>query len=134
LPKTTDELTKAVADWNRLERMRATAKRKADEIKDQRDEARDRVKQLLGDRGQEGVKAGGSLVSTYPFDRYYVPEANRPEFEAWAKDQDEEYLEPTRRVREADLKNFCQELEENGQPLPPGVKKYTEYKISKRKA
>lgn len=129
-----DELTEAVAEWNRRERARTRANKAAEEAKAEVEESRERVKTLLGERGHEGVKAGGSLVSTYEHTRYYVVEAERSDFEKWAASQDEEYLEPNRRVREATLKDNMQELEENGQPLPPGVRKYVEVKISKRKA
>lgn len=134
MAKTDDELNAAVRDWDKKTRARARINKKAKEMSAEVREAKDEVERLLGERGYDGVKVGSSLISKYDKDRYYVPEAEREEFEAWAADQDEEYLEPNRRVREETLNSNMQQLEEDGQPLPPGVRKYTETKISKRKA
>lgn len=129
-----DELTDAVNRWNRLTAKRAKANKAAEAVKEEARAAKDEVERLLGERGHQGVKVGGSVVSTYEKTHYYVNEDKRAEFEKWAADQDEEYLEPNRRVRGETLNSNMQELEDNGQALPPGVSKYVETKISKRKA
>jgi len=129
-----DELTEAVKHWDKLTAKRAKANREAKLISAETAEAKQEVDRLLGERGHEGVRVGGSVVSVYEKTHYYVREDGREAFERWAKKQDEQYLEPVQRVREETLNSNMQMLEEDGQPLPPGVSKYTERKISKRKA
>lgn len=132
--KVKDDLTKAVLEWDKKTQARARANKRAKEIAEEVREAKEEVERLLGERGQDGVKVGGSVVSTYQKTHYYVVEAERAAFEKWAADQDEEYLEPNRRVRGDTLNSNMQQMVEDGQPLPPGVSKYTETKVSKRKA
>jgi hypothetical protein len=132
--KKPDELTQAVKDWDKKTAARARANKAADAASTAAREAKDEVERILADRGHEGVKVGGNVVSTYELTHYYVVEANRAEFEAWAAQQDEEYLEPNRRVRGETLTSQMQLREENDEPLAPGVSKWTETKVSKRKA
>lgn len=129
-----DELTEAVKAWERATRKRAKVNKDAKAASEEARQRKEDVERILAERKQDGVKVGGSLVSRYVETHYYVVEANRAEFEKWAEDQDEEYLEPNRRVRQDTLNSNMQELVENGQPLPPGVSSYPEVKVSKRKA
>lgn len=74
---------------------------------------------------------GGRTVhySTYEFDAFTVvdPEA----FKAWADTQDENYYDPTPKLREGLLRDKMRGLKKARQPLPPGVREYSEQRIQK---
>jgi uncharacterized protein (DUF1800 family) len=83
-------------------------------------------------KGVTGVAISGgreASYSRYEFDAFNVvdPEA----FAEWAQQQDENYYDPTPKLREGLLRDKMRALKKAGQALPPGVKEYNETRIQK---
>lgn len=129
-----DELVEAVKEWTKKTRARTTVNKKAEQASKDVAEAKAEVDRIMAERKVRVIGVGPDNVSRTQKTHYYVKEANRADFEAWALNDDEELLEAHRRINNDAFKRRMEQIAEDGEALPPGVSSYTEYGLSKRKA
>lgn len=79
------------------------------------------------DMGEESRR-----VLFYLQEKRHFNVTNKPAFREWAQDEDEDYFEPERRIREDLVRQECERRMEDGEELPPGVTTYTETKIHRQ--
>lgn len=120
-----------------IEREAAAANKRADILKKRKAQAKQIVLAVVEDFEQESVDfrtAAGNKVryTPYAFDVFSVD--NREAFDEWAKTQSESYYDPTPKLREGVFLDEMRRRVQDGEPLPPGVKRYSDQRLSRTAA
>lgn len=115
-----------------LELARLNQERK--QAKDDKDEWRLYAEALLEQAGlTSGVtEVDGQRAMYYQVKKPKFDILNRPEVIEWAKQQDENFIDPEPALRESLIFQECRRLHEANQPLPPGITVRTETEFHKK--
>lgn len=129
-----EELTPAAAGrllWEKQQINNAETKNK-DKAKKDVARAELLVKAVPEHYELEDIKAKGLPVTFYTEEFKTFSVADKARFDAWEAEQDENYYEVKRTLRNDIFLELCRRLDDDGQPLPPGVTKYRETRLRHR--
>jgi hypothetical protein len=118
-----------------IEREAALANRRADSLRSRKKQAKAILNAVLEEYEQEGVSfvnTEGRKVtySERPFDAYDVVDEDA--FKEWAGGQAETFYGEA--LREGVFRDHMRRMDQDGEPLPPGVRKYSETRYSRSSA
>lgn len=117
-----------------IERESREANKRADDLKRRKAQAKQIALAVLEEYEQDSTKVTTSdghkvLYSTYPFDVFTVDDEKR--FAEWAETQSESYFDSTPRLRDGIFLDEMRRRVQDGEPLPPGVRRWTDTRLSR---
>lgn len=120
-----------------IEKEARAANKRAETLKRRKAQAKQIALAVLEEYEQDSTKVTTSdgakvLYSTYPFDVFSVDDEEA--FKGWAETQSESYFDPTPRLRESIFLDEMRRRVQDGEPLPPGVKRWTDTRLSRSAA
>jgi hypothetical protein len=120
-----------------VEREARLANKRAETLKRRKAQAKQIALAVMEDYEQDSAKVtthdgNKVLFSTYPFDVFSVDD--EPAFKEWASTQSESYFDPTPTLREGIFLDEMRRRVQDGEPLPPGVKRWTDTRLSRSAA
>jgi hypothetical protein len=120
-----------------IEREARAANKRAEKLKQRKAQAKQIALAVMEEYEQEATKVttsdGNKVVySTYPFDVFSVD--NEEAFREWAATQSESYFDPTPKLREQLFLDEMRRRVQDGEPLPPGVRRWTDMRLSRSAA
>jgi hypothetical protein len=120
-----------------VEREARQANRRAEALKRRKAQAKQIALAVLEDYEQDSTKVRTSdgnkvIYSTYNFDVFSVD--NEEAFREWAATQSESYFDPTPKLRDSIFLDEMRRRVQDGEPLPPGVKRWTDVRLSRSAA
>lgn len=120
-----------------IERQAREANKRADDLRRRKAQAKQIALAVMEDYEQESTRVtmhDGNKVnySTYTFDVFSVDDAAA--FRKWAETQSESYFDPTPKLRESVFLDEMRRRVQDGEPLPPGVKRWTDVRLSRTAA
>jgi hypothetical protein len=120
-----------------IEREAQAANRRADRLKSRKAQAKALLNQVLEEYEQDSVRftnAEGRQVqyTPYPFDVFNVDDEDA--FKEWAAGEAERYYDETPRLREDVFRDEMRRRVQDGEDLPPGVRRWTDTKLSRSSA
>lgn len=112
------------------------ANKRADILKSRRAQAKQIVLAVAEDYELTAIDTttnGGQRVryTPYPFDAFDVETGNEEAFKAWAATQSESYYDSTPQLREGIFRDEMRRRMQDGEPLPPGVRHWTDTRLSR---
>lgn len=119
-----DDVERAATEANARAKELAKAKSRAKTVAIQVYERLDL--DVAGTTAADGTKL---RYTPYEFKAYQV--VDEEAFREWEAAQDESFYDPTPKLREAILRDECRRRVDDGEPLPPGVREYTETRLSR---
>lgn len=120
--------------WSAIEMEAREANKRADRLKERKQIAKALTIAAIDASGQTGARVplpNGREVNLTPYTQDQYSIKNQEEFDAWAAGQAERFYDETPRLREGVFKDHMRMLEQTGQPLPPGVVRWRDTKISR---
>jgi hypothetical protein len=120
--------------WSAIEMEAAEANRRAARLKERKQVAKALTIAAIDASGQTGARVplpNGREVNLTPYTQDHYSVKDQAEFEDWAKDQAERFWDETPRFREGVFQDHMRGLEQRGEPLPPGVVRWRDTKISR---
>lgn len=124
----------AAALWDKIERASAAANKVAKRLKERKATAKDLALKVVEASPYTSVRIEGAegrevQITPYPWTIHQV--VDESEFKLWAMGEAERYYDATPRLREDVFRDEMRRREADGEPLPPGVKSWTDTKISR---
>lgn len=119
-----------------IERMAREANARADLLKRRKAQAKQIAVAVLEEYELDALpftNAEGRKVryTPYDFDVFDVPPENEAKFKAWADAQHESYYDSTPRRREGIFLEEMRRRLKDGEPMPPGVRRWTDTRLSR---
>lgn len=124
--------------WHEIERDAREANKRKDRLKDLKAAMQGLALQVVEQSGQTSARAEvepGRELQITPYDWEVFDIVDRAAFDEWATQHadegGEQFYDSTPRLRESIFLDAMRLLSQNHQPLPPGVRRYTEPRVSK---
>ena len=117
-----------------IEREATMANKRADRLKSRKATAKNIATTVLEIYGLDEAAftndEGKRIKYTpYPFDAFSLD--NEEEFRKWAEGQHERYYDKEPKLREGVFRDEMRRRLADGEPLPPGVRRYTDVRLSR---
>lgn len=124
----------AAALWDQIERASRDANKRAARLKERKAAAKELALQAVEASPYTSVRvegAGGRDVQITPYPWTVFDIADEEAFKEWAAGEAERYYDDSPRLRESVFLEEMRRREEDHESLPPGVKSWTDTKISR---
>lgn len=138
-PDATDlDVPAAARLWDSIERAAAEANKRATRLKSRKAAAKELALKVLDEAGMTSARvavADGREVQLTPYDWDVFSIKDEDEFKAWAADNadrgGEDFYDSEPRLRDGIFLDEMRRRVQDHQPLPPGVVRWTDTKISR---
>lgn len=120
--------------WDAIEREAAAANKRAARLKDRKAAAKDFALKVLDASDQTSARvalADGREVQITPYTWEVFSIKDEAEFKEWAAGEAESYYDDTPRLREGIFLDKMRQLSQDKAPLPPGVVRWEDVRISR---
>lgn len=117
-----------------IETQASAANARAERLKLRKATARTILAQVLEREGLESGRAkvrSGRVIQYTPYDWDVFDVVDEEAFNEWAGSQRERFYDPEPKFREGVFLDAMRAMRQNGQPLPPGVKRTTIQKLNR---
>lgn len=120
--------------WDEIERQSREANKRAKKLAERKAAAKELALRVIEASPYTSVRIEGAegrevQITPYPWTIHQV--VDESEFKLWAMGEAERYYDATPRLREDVFRDEMRRREADGEPLPPGVKSWTDTKISR---
>ena len=124
----------AAALWDQIERQSRDANRRAKLLAERKAAAKDLALKAVEASPYTSVRIEGAegrevQITPYPWTVFQV--VDEAAFKDWAAGEAERYYDATPQLREGVFRDEMRRRESDGEPLPPGVKSWTDTRISR---
>ncbi len=126
--------SEAAALWDRIEREATAANKRAKRLKERRAIAKDLALKAVENSPYTSVRiegAEGREVQITPYTWTVFSIVNEDAFREWCAGEAERYYDTTPQLREGVFLEEMRRRDADKEPLPPGVKSWTDMKISR---
>lgn len=120
-----------------IEREARLANKRADALKARKAQAKQIALAVLEDYEQESTKivtAEGRKVIYEKYDIDFFTVDDHEAFKPWSDTQSESYYDASPKLREGIFQDEMRRRAQDGEPLPPGVKQWTDTRLSRTAA
>jgi Arc/MetJ family transcription regulator len=120
--------------WYDLDQAATAANKRAARLKERRAAVKDLAIEVVRASGQTGGSAevgDGREVQITPYAWEVFQIVNEEQFKEWAAGEVENYYDSTPRLRESIFLDHMRKLSQDRAPLPPGVKRWEDIRISR---
>jgi hypothetical protein len=117
-----------------IERQAAEANKRADRLKSRKAQAQQIVIAVADEYEEESVRFRsntGRVVQYTPSVKQHFTIENEAEFKEWAGAQSENFYDPEPKLREGVFRDEMRRRMQDGEGLPPGVRKYDAIGLSR---
>lgn len=120
--------------WYDLDTTATEANKRAARLKERRAAVKDLAIKVVEASGQTGGSAevgnGREVqITPYPWEVFAI--TDEAAFKDWAADNAEDFYDSTPKLREGLFQDTMRRMSQDGQPIPPGVKRWEDIRISR---